>query len=495
MANETKRSAIVVGAGIGGIASAIRLAIKGYRVRLFEANNFAGGKLSEISNGKYRFDAGPSLFTLPQLVDELFRLAGKDPKDYFSCSKLNIICKYFYPDGTIINAFQDVDRFATEVERKTTVNATQVKRFLNHCRTLYELTADIFLFRSFHRLNTFFSRKMLTSVSQWWKLDAFSTMHNKLEKTFHDKRVVQLFDRYATYNGSNPYVAPATLNVIPHLEHNIGAFFPSEGMYSIVKALLTLAKEVGVELLLNTRVEEIIIQNRKVSGVRDAFGKKHQATIVVSDVDIVYAYELMPFLKLSKKYLSYERSTSALIFYWGITKSFPELELHNILFSNDYKTEFDHLFNKKQVYSDPTVYIFISGKKVAADAPAGCENWFVMINVPENAGQDWDKVIEEARSNILQKINAMLQVELSSLIESERILDPRSIEARTFSYQGSLYGNSSNSMFAAFRRHPNFIRKVKNLYFTGGSVHPGGGIPLCLASAKIVDEMIPRVNH
>jgi phytoene dehydrogenase-like protein len=164
--------------------------------------------------------------------------------------------------------------------------------------------------------------------------------------------------------------------------------------------------------------------------------------------------------------------------------------LHNIFFSADYKTEFDHIWQQKDIYHDPTVYLNISSKYKSDDAPAGCENWFVMINVPANTGQDWDKLIAEARKNIITKLNKKLGEDVSQLIISESVLDPRGIESRTSSYQGSIYGTSSNSQFATFLRHANRSSKIDELYFCGGSVHPGGGIPLCLLSAKIVSDWV-----
>jgi phytoene dehydrogenase-like protein len=203
-------------------------------------------------------------------------------------------------------------------------------------------------------------------------------------------------------------------------------------------------------------------------------------------MDIYFTYhKLLPKIKKPKRTLSQERSSSAIIFYWGIKKEFPELDLHNILFTENYKEEFDAIFEQKNLCEDPTVYINISSKLAKEDAPEGSENWFVMVNAPSNSGQDWDELIINTRKNIIRKINKQFNINLEDLIENEEILDPRTIESKTFSYQGSLYGTSSNSKFAAFLRHPNFKKKVKGLYFVGGSVHPGGGIPLCLMSAKI----------
>jgi phytoene dehydrogenase-like protein len=208
-------------------------------------------------------------------------------------------------------------------------------------------------------------------------------------------------------------------------------------------------------------------------------------------MDVVPAYRyLMPEQKQPEKILKQERSSSALIFYWGIKKEFPQLILHNIFFSKNYQEEFSYIFDKKSIYHDPTIYINISSKEEKSDAPVGMENWFVMINVPYNDGQNWDELIKDARKNILKKLSRMLNTDVETLIISEDILEPRTIESKTQSYKGALYGTSSNSRMAAFFRHPNFSTKIKNLYFCGGSVHPGGGIPLALSSAKIVDSLI-----
>ena len=164
--------------------------------------------------------------------------------------------------------------------------------------------------------------------------------------------------------------------------------------------------------------------------------------------------------------------------------------MHNILFSKNYQKEFEYIFDKKQIFDDPTIYINITSKEESSDAPDGCENWFVMINTPGDFGQDWEKMISETRKNIFQKIKRTLGVDLKTRILTEAILNPKTIQSKTSSYRGALYGAASNSKFAAFLRHPNFSRRIKNLYFCGGSVHPGGGIPLCLLSAKIVADQI-----
>jgi phytoene desaturase len=484
-----EHKAVVIGAGLAGLAAAIRLRAQGYQVTVFEAGNGPGGKAGEIRLGGFRFDTGPSLFTMPELVDELFLLHGKNPRDYFSYQSLPYSCKYFYEDGTILHAHQDPHQFASEVEQVTQDSAAQVLKFLRYSARIYDLTANVFIFRSLHRLKTYLTSDALHALFNLHKIDSMRNMHKAIRKFFKDERTIQLFSRYATYNGSNPYRAPATLNVIPHLEHNTGTWFPKGGIHSIPLALEKLARHVGVRLVYQTPVKRIVVQNGAVSAV-ELDDQTVAADVIVSNADIHTTYrKLLPDEKQPEKLLGQEKSTSAIIFYWGMKANFPDLELHNILFSLAYKQEFEAMENGG-LYEDPTVYIYISSKVEKADAPAGQENWFVMINAPHHSGQNWKELVTQARQYIHDKIKRTLGVEVNDYIVCEEVLDPTGIESKTGSHLGALYGNASNNRYAAFLRHANFSSHIYGLYFCGGSVHPGGGIPLVLASAKIAADLI-----
>ena len=485
--NKTKK-VVVIGAGIGGLATAIRLSVKGYSVEVFESNSYVGGKLSQIESKNFRFDAGPSLFTLPELVDELFELANKNPRQYFNYIQLEESCRYFYTDGTSLRGYSDVHKFAEEAAKQTGVNPRKVIKYLKKSAYIYNSTAFLFLERSLHKWSSYTSFRVLKSFFKLPFLGIFSSMHKANSKAFKNEKMAQLFDRYATYNGSNPYVAPSILNIIPHLEFNKGAFFPKGGMYSIALCLFDLAKSLGVKFNLNSKVSRIVENKGQVLGV-EVDGMHTNADFVVCNLDIHFVYEkLLKGYKKPIKTLSQERSTSALIFYWGINKTFDNLDLHNIFFSKDYKQEFEFLRLGQNIFDDPTIYVNITSKKNKSDAPEGCENWFVMINVPSNTGQDWDSLIVSARQSIYRKLSQQLEINLESHILTEEILEPRTIESKTASYQGSLYGSASNNKISAFFRHSNFSNDIRGLYFCGGSVHPGGGIPLALSSAKIVDS-------
>ena len=483
--------AVVIGSGVAGLASAIRLAMQGMRVTVFEKNDYSGGKLTHFEIDGYHFDAGPSLFTQPENVEELFVLAKEDIKDYFEYDSVDVACNYFYEDGTKLTAYTDADRFSAELAEQIGEKPEHVQQYLQQSARLYNDIGTIFLNHSLHKISSIFKAPLIKAIAAAkWKY-LFRTLHDINSTSFTDERTVQLFNRYATYNGSNPYKAPGMLSLIPHLEYNQGTYYPKGGMISITNALYQLAIKKGVYFEFNSPVQSIIQTEGKVKGIV-VNSKNITADIVVSNMDVYGTYRfLLKDIAKAKHVLKQERSSSALVFYWGINKLFNELGLHNIFFSKDYKEEFDHLFLHKKIYDDPTVYINITSKcEPGVQAPEGKENWFVMVNAPANAGQDWESYRQEYKASIIAKLNRLLQTDIEPLIEAEQILDPVLIEQRTASFMGSLYGTSSNSRMAAFMRHPNFTNKIKGLYFAGGSVHPGGGIPLCLKSAKIMSEMV-----
>lgn len=486
--------AIVIGAGIGGIAAALRLKKKGYQVTVLEANSYAGGKLHAIDLDGYRFDLGPSLFTMPHLVTELFELYGIKTEEHFQFYRKSILCNYFWEDGKSFSVAANTKDFVKSASKAFDEEEEALFKYLEKNKDKYDLTANLFLENSLHKMNTYLSSDTLEAILKVGKLDINSNLDKVNKKAFKNPKLIQLFNRYATYNGSSPYKTPGIMSMIPHLEMYFGTYYPQGGMHRISQSLYQLALQQDIVFKFDEKVTEIRIGDSKATGV---ISKKesYDADIVVSNMDIYPTYK-----KLLKKewqptkILKQERSSSALIFYWGISKEFPELDLHNILFTESYEKEFKAIFEDKTLYNDPTVYINITSKEDKNDAPKGHENWFVMINAPGNYGQDWETLMLSARKNIINKINSILNVDIESLITTEHILTPVGIENSTSSYRGALYGAASNNKFSAFLRHPNFTRKIKNLYFCGGSVHPGGGIPLCLLSAKIVSDLVPEIH-
>jgi len=487
-----QKSAIVIGSGIAGLAVATRLSLQGFAVKVFERNAYPGGKLTMFEKDGFRFDAGPSLFTQPKNVEELFADAGERIEEYFTYTPVEVACTYFFENGKTVRGYANPDDFADELCKQTNEPRDTVVQYLQKSRKLYQNVGTVFLNNSLHKRATWLNKRILSAFKNVQLPYLYKSLDKYNSEKFTTAEATQIFNRFATYNGSNPYKAPAMLSLIPHLELNEGTFYPQGGMISITNALYKLALKKGVQFVFNAPVQRIIHSENKAHGVV-VNDENIYTDVLVSNGDIYFTYKnLLNHTHKASRVLKQERSSSALIFYWGINQTFPQLGLHNIFFSKNYKEEFNHIFNTKLLYHDPTIYINITSKEEGGHAPQGKENWFVMINVPANSGQNWESYIPQARKNIIEKLNRLLNTDIESLIEFETVLDPVLIEERTGSYMGSLYGTSSNSKMAAFFRSPNFTGYIKNLYHCGGSVHPGGGIPLCLKSAGITAAIIEK---
>ncbi len=489
-----QHKAIVIGSGVAGMAVSIRLALQGFEVHVFESNAYPGGKISTFEQDGFRFDAGPSLFTQPQNIEKLFADAGENITDYFQYERVPLSCKYFYENGKTVAAWTDADKLAKELHEQLGESETAVKNYLAASGKLYNQIGTVFLNHSLHKAGTWLSKNIPPALRAVKPGYLFGSLHKYNQSRFQSAEAVQLFDRFATYNGSNPYQTPGMMSLIPHLELNEGTFYPKGGMISIIHALYKLALKKGVQFHFQSPVQRIIHHQGVVKGVV-VNDENFPAEVVISNADVYFTYRLLRNDTKAKQLVKQERSCSGLIFYWGMNKLFPVLHLHNIFFSKNYSAEFEHIFKLGKLYTDPTVYINITSKMETGHAPAGKENWFLLVNAPSNTGQNWEAIRLRLREQVIAKLSRVMNEEIATAIETEAYLDPVMIENRTGSYMGSLYGTSSNGKMAAFLRHPNFSSQIRGLYFCGGSVHPGGGIPLCFKSAAIVSNLIQKAGR
>lgn len=522
------RRVAVVGAGIGGLSAAALLAKDGYEVGVFERLPYAGGKAASEALGGYRFDTGPSLFTMPWVFRDFFARLGERMEDRLRPIALEPICNYFYPDGSRLSASSDEGRFGAELEAKTVSTRAELGRYLRSGRRLWDIAGELFLTKSLHEVSTYLSKKGLWSIARLPWIDPFRSLHEANAAAFSDPRVAQLFDRYATYNGSSPFKTPATMRIVPQVEYQWGGWAVEGGIRSVATALEGAARDAGAHLHLGTEVEAILAEPRggfaarggatvggraQVAGIRVG-GRELPYDIVVSDADVLSTYRRLlnaPDAPEARRYERLEPSSSGLVFLWGIKASFPELSSNNIFFSRDYRAEFEALFAEPSArrgdgapaaeasrgWPGPelTVYVNVTSKTTPTDAPPGGENWFVLVNAPRNAGQDWAPVAAEVRRRVLERLSRELGRELEALIEVERIMTPADIERDTGSTYGSLYGIASNDRLSAFFRHPNRSRRIRGLYFCGGSAHPGGGMPLALLSGSLAAELARKYGE
>jgi len=484
---------LVIGAGLGALSGALRLAKMGFDVTLFEKNATIGGKLNEKKLGAYRFDTGPSLLTMPFVIDELFEFCGFARQDFLDFVPVEPICRYFYPDGATLDASANIEQMKREIAKLSPRDAEVYESFLAYTERLYKLTADIFLFSPIHEFAEILKWQNLPTLLRLPQIDPLRTVHAGVARFFKDARLVQLFDRYATYNGSNPYRAPATLNVISYVEYVLGSYYIRGGMYRLAEALLSLAQKLRVKIHSSARVEKILHDGHRVNGLQ-VNGEKIAADFVLCGQDVVVAHnELIDgFEKHRKKLNRLEPSCSGLVYLWGVKRQHPQLAHHNIFFSADYQKEFAQIFDEKKPPDDPTIYVAITGKSDLAHAPAGGENWFVLLNMPcLNNGIKWQDETTRVRRVVLEKLRRT-GLDIANQIEAEFVLSPEDFYKNYLSNRGSIYGISSNSRSTAFKRPANRSRELRGLYFAGGSTHPGGGIPLVLLSGKIAAELIAR---
>ena len=480
------KKAIIIGAGIGGLSAAIRLAHKGYRVSIYEQLDRPGGKMGELRAEGFRFDTGPSVITLRHVFEELWREVGRDLNDYVQFVLLDPVTRYFWRDGLILDATTNQDAMCERINRFAPQDVNGYRKFMRYVQKLYDTISGPFLYRQQPGLFDLFK----LPLADVFKIDALRTMHQAVRAHFTDPHLIQLYDRFATYNGSSPYQAPATLNVIAHVEMALGAWYPKGGVFQLAKAFERLAQELGVEIYYQTPVAEIGTAKNAVSGVRLGSGEKVNANSVIANADVAWTYKtLLPNLaQAAKKTLRLEPSCSGFVLMLGVQGQPNELAHHNIFFSDDYGREFDDIFKRKIAPSDPTLYLCITSKTDLDHAPPNHQNWFVLANAPYLSKEfDWMR----QRENYAQKIKQQLFAQTTQTnVVLERMMTPLDLQNAYGGNHGAIYGFSSNTKLAAFMRPNNRARGIKKLYFANGSAHPGGGVPLVTLSGLAAADCV-----
>ena len=487
------KKVIVIGAGLGGLAVAVRLAARGFKVTVLEKNANVGGKVNLVEECGYKFDTGASLLTMRHVLDELFEFAGRQTEDYLDIETCEPICRYFWTDKTVFDASADLEKTRREIEKISRADAANFEIYLRDARRKFEIAERTFLAHPLNDLPKLLRPKYLKDLLAISSLNTLDT-HNK--RYFASAKMRQLFNRFATYNGSSPYKTPATFALVPFVEFGLGAWYVRGGIYRIPLALAELARELNVKIETNCAVEKILIEDKKAVGVRLQTGETRRSDAVITNADAIETYRNLidarerksfPDKKLDK----IEPSSSGFVLLLGARKKFDRLAHHNIFFSDDYRAEFDALFKNLKLAQNPTIYVCATSRTDATQAPEGCENLFILVNAPYTSDKtDWAKEAKPYRDLIIKKLENFGLDGLNESIEFEQIITPADFERKYAANKGSIYGVSSNGIFSAFMRPPNKARDIENLYFTGGATHPGGGIPLVLLSGKFAAEMI-----
>ncbi|MGE0882107.1 MAG: phytoene desaturase family protein [Blastocatellales bacterium] len=488
-----RKQCVVIGGGLGGLAVALRLAAKGLAVTVCEQGESFGGKMNLWEERGFRFDTGPSLITMPWIFAELFADVGSDMKEHLELTQVHPISDYIYPDGTRFSYSASMPEWLVTLKNLDSRDIDGFLRFLKLGSQLYEVSKDTFLRRrplDWPRMKDASALKHMPWRYGW------GNYHKTVQAHFRSPHLQQLYDRYPTYVGSSPYKSPATLAVIPYIEYSFGGWYIKGGLYRIVESLLNLARQSGISLLTNARVERIEHSNEKVSAVQLADGQRISADVIVMNGDASYVPQM-----LGEKgnganqngLAPAKRSMSGFVMLLGVRRTMPELHHHAIYFSADYKREFDELFEERTFPSDPTIYVNAPSRSDRSVVPGEGETLFVMANAPANDDDLWDESqIAEVRRRVFARLRASGFPDIENDIVVSDVFTPGKIGSRYLMPGGAIYGTHSHGWKHAFLRPPNKDKKVKGLYYVGGSTHPGGGTPTVLLSAQITSELIER---
>lgn len=484
----------VIGAGLGGLSAACLLAARGHQVSVFEKNRMAGGKMNQVEAHGFRFDTGPSLLTMPFILEKLFKECGASMEKHLGLIPLQPICKYFYHDEVVFNCYAENSDTLNEIERIAPEDAETYHEFLKYAEKLYRKTAGAFIF------NPLFGFRDLKNLdlSDFFGIDAFTTVSNKVDEKFQSDYLRKFFKRFTTYNGSSPFLAPATLNVIPHVEINQGGYYVKGGLYKIAEALKALAESLGTNFHFEAEIKEIQIQNGKADGLKLKNGKTIRSDLIISNSDATETIvHLLPHYAVSsrkkRKAQQIEPSCSGFVLLLGINQKYDQLAHHNIFFSGDYEHEFHQIFRQKIMPDDPTIYIANTSFSDPEHAPDGCSNLFILVNAPYLSDEfNWTAKDREYGDKVIKEMEKRGLTNLSEHIVFRESITPEDFYQKYLSNKGSIYGTSSNNKLAAFLRPRNKSREIDKLYFVGGSTHPGGGIPLVIQSAFNAVELIER---
>jgi len=482
---------IVIGAGIGGLTTAIRLATAGLPVIVLEQQEQPGGKMGEVSADGYRWDTGPSVITMRPVIEELFESSGRKMTDYLNLQPVDPLTRYFFPDGTRIDVSSDLRAMAAELAQLGEQATEDYLAFLTYAARLHRITGPAFVYGPPP------SPATLTQIAphRFLQVDPWLTLDQAIQRRIRSPHLRQIMARFATYVGANPFQAPATLGVIAHIELTQGVWYPSGGIYQIASALASVAAELGVDIRCEQTVEQIVVEAGHASGVRMADGRIINARAVVANVDVTTVYQhLLPAAVAGanrrRHMAAMNTSCSGFALLLGIEGNHPSLSHHNIFFSSDYQHEFQEIFEQGIPPSEPTIYVAITSKTDPDHAPPGCENWFVLVNAPALGPTfDWQQDAPRYRNRVLELL-ASYGYDLQNRIRFERSLTPNFIARQTGAWRGALYGISSNQALNAFRRPHNRCPHLKSLYFVGGTTHPGGGVPMVMLSAKVACNML-----
>jgi diapolycopene oxygenase len=492
----------VIGAGLGGLAAACTLAARGHKVILFDKNDWLGGKAAVLEGDGYRFDMGPTILTIPAVLKRIFDEAGRNMADYLDLVPLDPQWRCFFDDGTQLDLQADVAKMRAAIDRFTGDNRSGdgYGKFLNVSARLDEISNDVFFWKSVGGVfDTFDSSKMfdLANLKRCLELRLGRTVSGLVRQHIPDARVAQMVDHFVQYVGSAPDQSPAVLCSIAHMQTEQGVWYPMGGTAAVPKALTKLATELGVEIRYSTPIKQILVEGKTARGVVTEAGETIPLAAVVSNSDTVRMHRelLEPAVRKSfESRRTYEPACSGVVLYLGLKKRYEQLLHHCFVFSRDPHEEFDAIYRQGIPAPDPSAYLCAPAITEPGVAPPGGDALYVLVHTPYiHPGQDWTKLLPDYRQVILDKLKRTAGLtDLEENIVFERALTPADIERRYHTLQGAIYGLASHGRFFGAFKPANRSKEIRQLYFAGGTAHPGPGMPMVMMSGWIAADTLDK---
>lgn len=486
----------VIGGGLAGLAAAVRLAGAGHQVALFEKNSHLGGKMNVWQSQGYTFDMGPTIITMPAVMERLFASVGRRMEDYLQMISLDPQWRTFFGDGSRLDLYSSLEGMAEELRRFAPEEMGNYLQFLTYAHRMYDISEKWFFWKPWGSLKEAmtagsFGPQSLTLAAS---IDPMTSMHQAVRSHFRDPRLMQLFEHFVQYVGSSPFLAPAILCLIPWVQLGLGCWYPMGGTGAIARALAKIADELGVEVHTGSPVERIEMKAGRAAGIVSN-GRLYEADVTVANSDIVRTFrdllpqsESEPFLRKNESRL--EPACSGVVLYLGCRKRFPNLLHHDFLFSSNSDAEFRDIYEKRIPHDDPTIYLAIPSRTDPGVAPSGCEAVYALVHTPSLSPEyDWETGAQRYRDIIVDKMERCGMTGLKESIETERMITPLDLERLYWVNKGAIYGVvTRRGLTSAFKTGNR--SKIPGLYFAGGSVNPGAGVPMVLMSGQVAAECV-----
>lgn len=484
------RRVVVVGAGVGGLAAAARLARQGFEVQVVEKTGAPGGRCGRLRVDGFTWDLGPTIVLMPEVFEETFRALGRRIEDYLTLLKCEPNYRLHFRDGSDVTFTSELCAMGRELERVEPGSYARYLAFLAQGRVQYRTSLDHLVGRNYAGITDYLSPRVLARIFQ---VRAHRRMYSDVSRYFRDDRLRAAMTFQTMYLGVSPFESPAVYGLLPFTELGVGIWFPKGGLYAIPQALERLALEEGVRIHYGTPVERILTEGGRATGVRLQGGEVMEADAVLCNADLPYAYEklLDPEATTLKRREKLRYTSSGYMLYLGLRRKYPELLHHNVVFGRDYRGSFEDIFQRFRVPEDPSFYLNLPTRTDASMAPAGKDSLYVLVPVPhQHPSLDWKVEGPKVRAKVFARLAELGFPKLESDIEVERVFTPDDW-AGTFNLaRGSAFGLAQNFLQIGPFRPSNQDARVKNLFFVGASTQPGTGLPTVLISARLVTERL-----